>query len=100
MGSEDFLVWDDCFSFPDLMVRVQRAYRISLTYVDMRGKQHSIDLDGALAELIQHEVDHVDGILAVDRAVGADPFQLKSEWVKRHKASERYSDPVPRQAVS
>ena len=100
VGSEDFLVWDDCFSFPDLMVRVQRAYRISLTYVDMRGKQHSIDLDGALAELIQHEVDHVDGILAVDRAVGADPFQLKSEWVKRHKASERYSDPVPRQAVS
>ena len=38
VGAEDFHVWDDCFSFPNLLVRVTRAYRATLRYTDMKGE--------------------------------------------------------------
>jgi peptide deformylase len=46
--------------------------------------------------LLQHEIDHLDGILAVDRATGLDPFAYRSEWEKLHDLSERYGSPKPR----
>ena len=97
VGSEDFIVWDDCFCFPNLYVRVTRAYQATLTYTDLKGKAHTMHLEGAMAELLQHEIDHLDGILAVDRATGLDPFAYRSEWEKRHELSERYGSPRPRE---
>ena len=96
VGSGDFLVWDDCFSFPNLLVRVTRAYHISVSYQDMQGKPHTVELEGPMAELLQHEIDHLDGILAVDRATGLDPFAFRSEWEKLHTPAERYGPPTPR----
>src|ERR1051325_723489 len=81
VGPDDFVVWDDCFSFPGLLVRVTRAYQATLTY----------------AELLQHEIDHLDGILALDRATGLDPFAYRTEWEKLHDVSERYGAPKPRE---
>ena len=101
IGTEDFTVWDDCFSFPSLLVRVQRAYRIRVRYQDMRGESHVVDLEGDRAELLQHEIDHLDGVLAVDRAHGADPFCLREEWNRWYTSKDRYGDPEPRtEAVS
>ena len=40
IGTEDFTVWDDCFSFPNLMVQVSRAYRIRVHYQDIKGEEH------------------------------------------------------------
>jgi len=57
VGPDDFLVWDDCFSFPNLLVRVTRAYTATLTYTDLKGKQHTMQLDGPMSELLQHEID-------------------------------------------
>ena len=71
IGNEDFEVWDDCFSFPNLLVRVSRAYRIRVRYQDLKGEWHEMDLEGDRAELLQHEIDHLDGVLAVDRPAGA-----------------------------
>src|ERR1041384_5819459 len=62
VGNEDFPFWDDCFSFPSLMVRVQRAYRITIRYQDLRGQAQTADLEGAQAELVQHEIDHLQEI--------------------------------------
>lgn len=98
VGSEDFEVWDDCFSFPDLLVRVNRAYRISVSYADLRGKPHTLECEGAMAELLQHEIDHLDGILALDRAAGLDPFAYRDEWARRHDPLERYGPPRLREA--
>src|SRR2546428_748211 len=70
VGSEDFHVWDDCFSFPNLLVRVTRAYRATLRYTDMKGKVVTMELEGPMAELLQHELDHLDGILALDQPSG------------------------------
>jgi peptide deformylase len=98
VGSEDFDVWDDCFSFPDLLVRVNRAHRISVSYLDLRGKPHTLECAGSMAELLQHEIDHLDGILALDRAVGLDPFAYRHEWAKHHDPLERYGPPRLREA--
>lgn len=96
VGYEDLLVWDDCFSFPDMMVQVQRAHKIKVRYLDERGETQSIEAEGPLAELLQHEIDHLDGVLAVDRASGLDPFCLKEEW-KRHYGHEgRYGQTFQR----
>src|SRR5438309_11158452 len=97
VGPEDFLVWDDCFSFPNLYVRVSRAYTATLSYTDLKGKQHTMPLEGPMAELLQHEIDHLDGILALDRGAGPDPFAFRSEWEKHHDASQRYGAPKPRE---
>jgi len=50
-----------------------------------------------MAELLQHEIDHLDGILALDRASGVDPFAFRSEWDKVHKPEEHYGPPKPRE---
>jgi len=97
VGAEDFHVWDDCFSFPNLLVRVNRAFRATLRYTDMKGKIVMMDLEGPMAELLQHELDHLDGILAIDQPSGLDPFAYRAEWEKNHKPTERYGPPRPRE---
>ena len=96
IGTEDFLVWDDCFSIPHLLVRVQRAYRIEVSYQDLSGRIHTLDAEGPIAELLQHEIDHLEGVLTVDRATGLDPFCVREEWNKNYAAEGRYSNPTPR----
>lgn len=72
-------LWDDCMSFPDLFVRVRRHARCRITYRDMRWDEQSLLLEADLSELLQHEVDHLDGILAVSRAIDGSSFALRSE---------------------
>ncbi len=96
VGTEDFAVWDDCFSFPGLMVHVQRAYSIGIRYQDIAGDRHELQVEGELAELLQHEIDHLDGVLAVDRATGLDPFCLKEEWNRHYAEAGRYGEPSTR----
>ncbi len=68
-------LWDDCMCFPSLLVRVQRRASISLRYHDLDGVQFLREhLPVDLAELFQHEIDHLDGVLSTDRAVGTDPI--------------------------
>jgi len=96
IGPEDFSVWDDCFSFPNLLVRVSRVHRIRVRYQDVKGEWHEQELEGDRAELIQHELDHLDGVLAVDRPHGLDPFCLREEWNRIHAPAGRYGPPEPR----
>lgn len=68
-----FTMWDDCMCFPGLLVRVQRHRSVSVGFTDASGNQRSWEqLDLPVAELMQHELDHLDGILAVDRAEGVE----------------------------
>jgi peptide deformylase len=99
IGNEDFEVWDDCFSFPNLLVRVSRAYRIRVRYQDLKSQWHEVELEGDRAELIQHELDHLDGVLAVDRPHGLDPFCLREEWHRLYGPDRRYGQPEPRNEV-
>eukprot|EP01122_Echinamoeba_exundans_P007217 TRINITY_DN2163_c0_g1_i2.p1 TRINITY_DN2163_c0_g1~~TRINITY_DN2163_c0_g1_i2.p1 ORF type:complete len:203 (+),score=26.66 TRINITY_DN2163_c0_g1_i2:224-832(+) len=72
-SSETFTMWDDCMSLPSVMVRVKRHKSISLRYTDEKGDSvHWKKLDAAISELLQHEIDHLDGVLMTDRAYGED----------------------------
>jgi peptide deformylase len=78
---ETFTMWDDCMSFPSLLVRVRRALSISIRYVDERAEAHVWErMDQATAELFQHEIDHLDGVLAVDRAEGRDALAMRERF--------------------
>jgi len=98
IGDEDFWVWDDCFSHPNLLVRVQRAYQIEVVYQDFSGKRHGVRALGALAELLQHEIDHLDGVLSVDRPTGRNAISFTEEWERFQSDEGRYGEPEPRVA--
>ena len=70
-------LWDDCFSFPDLLVRVRRHRAIEVTYVDEEGAKKKMKATGALSELLQHEIDHLDGVLAIDRAISTKAIVMR-----------------------
>jgi len=72
-------LWDDCMSFPDLLVRVKRHVSLTLTFLDENWAEQTQSIEGALSELLQHEIDHLDGVLAVSRAVDRASFALRSE---------------------
>jgi len=78
-STEMMEVWDDCMCFPDLLVNVQRHKTCTLRYRDTGWNECEMDLEGDLSELLQHEYDHLDGILAVSRAIDARAFSLKSQ---------------------
>jgi peptide deformylase len=82
-SADSFELWDDCFSFPDLMVRVSRAARIRVDYQDDRGLRQTLEAEGDLSELLQHEIDHLDGILAIQRAVSPQAFATRAEWERQ-----------------
>lgn len=72
-------LWDDCMSFPDLLVKVRRHARVQLSFKDLDWQDQTLDLSGDLSELLQHEYDHLDGILAVDRAIDTQSLALYSQ---------------------
>jgi peptide deformylase len=84
-GEAKLELWDDCFSFPELMVRVERAAQIKVAYTDELGRRQTVDAEGDLSELLQHEIDHLDGILAVERAISPKAFMTRTEWQRQFK---------------
>lgn len=76
LSEEMFELWDDCMSFPQMHVLVARHKRCTLTFRDEYWQEHTWQLEGKLSELLQHEVDHLDGILATMRAVNEKGFKL------------------------
>ena len=73
---ETYVLLDDCMSFPGLMVRVERHHRADIAYLDENFVPRKLHLEGDFSELIQHEYDHLDGILATMRAVDNKSFIL------------------------
>ena len=76
---EMFEVWDDCMSFPELLVKVQRHQSCRIVYRDLDWQQRSMNLKGDLSELLQHEVDHLNGILALSKAIDSTSYALRSQ---------------------
>ena len=71
-------VLDDCMSFPNLLVKVMRHKRCRIKYLDLDWKEQVMSLEGDLSELLQHEFDHLDGILATMRAIDNKSFVIKN----------------------
>lgn len=72
-------LWDNCMSFPELLVRVKRHRRCKIDFRDLDFNEQSMELTDELSELLQHECDHLDGVLAVMRAINEKSFALVTE---------------------
>lgn len=78
--SEEMIeVWDDCMCFPDLLVKVRRHKNCTIRFRDLGFQEHTMKLEDDLSELLQHEYDHLDGVLAVSRAIDGYSFALRSQ---------------------
>ncbi len=92
--SEDkIVVWDACLSFLSIFMQVERNQEITARYQDLRAEWHEVRAteERNLSELLQHEIDHLDGILAVDRITDMKTMCTREEFEKRHRAGSPYA---------
>ena len=77
--SDDMMeIWDDCMCFPNLLVKVKRHYSITITYLDENWKPQEWHMQNSLSELLQHEYDHLNGILCTMRAMDEKSFKWRN----------------------
>jgi peptide deformylase len=92
--SEDkMVVWDCCLSFLSIFMQVERHREVMVRYQDLAGKWHEVraGAERDLSELLQHEIDHLDGILAVDRITDIRTLCTREEFEKRYRQGSPYS---------
>lgn len=78
LSDEMFEVWDDCMSFPNLLVKVKRHKTAVISYLDENWEPQETTLTGDLSELLQHEYDHIEGILCTMRAIDERSFKWRN----------------------
>lgn len=76
---DTILMQESCLSVPGLIGAVKRSSKVALTYEDEQGKKRRLLAEGFLAGLLQHEMDHLDGVLFVDRA-SKKMLAFDDEW--------------------
>ena len=79
LGDEIQLGWEGCLSVPDLRGIVPRFTRVSLKALDRRGKPYQMEASDFLARVIQHECDHLDGNVYLDRMLEMRSLSFTSE---------------------
>ena len=101
-SEEKIVVWDGCLSFLSIFMQVSRHQAITVRYQDLQGAWHEVRAteERDLSELLQHEIDHLDGILAVDRITDIRTLCTREEFEARHRASSPYAVAAERQASS
>jgi peptide deformylase len=92
-SAEKIVVWDACLSFLSIFMQVERHREIKLRYQDLQGEWREVQAGAEkdLAELLQHEIDHLDGILAVDRITDMRTLCTREEFEKRYRATSPYA---------
>jgi peptide deformylase len=66
-SSDDRSVYEEgCLSIPDYYAEVERPAKVRVKYLDEHGKAHEVEAEGLLATCLQHEIDHLDGVLFID----------------------------------
>lgn len=92
--SEDkMVVWDACLSFLSIFMRVERHRSITVRYQNLEGQRVEVEADEErdLSELLQHEIDHLDGILAIDRVTDVKTIVTREEFEKRYREGSPYA---------
>ena len=93
VSQETDLLKEGCLSFPDIYLMIKRSKVVEMKYFDADGEEHIITLDGLGARCVQHEIDHLNGIvflqraskLKLDRAIKSRPKERRKriEYEKR-----------------
>ena len=79
LPSDEYYYEEGCLSFPGINADVARPEKISVSYQDVDGVAHTLECDGLLARCIQHEVDHLNGVLFIDRMEKETYAEIKKE---------------------
>lgn len=58
---------EGCLSFPEINAPITRANQVTVTYLDIKGQRQTVTAKGLLARAVQHEIDHLNGVLLVDK---------------------------------
>ncbi|HYV34372.1 MAG TPA: peptide deformylase [Gemmataceae bacterium] len=78
-STETATAWEGCLSFPELLVKVSRRLAIRVEYLSRHGEPCMKELVSFSARVVQHECDHLDGVLTLDRAVSTKDIVKASE---------------------
>lgn len=93
--SQERSVYEEgCLSIPDYYAEVERPASVTVRHLDLEGGQYEIEADGLLATCLQHEIDHLDGVLFIDHI-----SRLKREMVVRRFRKMAKEKAVPGPAV-
>ena len=92
-SDEKIVVWDACLSFLSIFMQVERRRQITVRYQNLEGEILEFDAgdDRNLSELLQHEIDHLDGILAIDRVTDVKTICTREEFEKRYRDASPYA---------
>lgn len=92
-SEEKIIVWDACLSFLSIFMQVERHREILVRYQDLQGEWQEVRAGQVrdLSELLQHEIDHLDGILAIDRITDIRTLCTREEFEKRYRAQSPYA---------
>ena len=90
---ETMIVWDACLSFLSIFMQVERHRQITVRYQNLKGETLECEAgeDRDLSELLQHEIDHLDGVLAIDRVVDLKTICTREEFEKRYRDASPYA---------
>jgi len=100
-SKETIVIWDACLSFLSIFMQVERHREITVRYQELDGHVVEVEAseDNNLSELLQHEIDHLDGILAIDRVTDVKTIVTREEFEKRYRDASPYADTTPSRAV-
>jgi peptide deformylase len=79
LSDERVAAWEGCLSFKELLVLVPRYRDLRVDYLNAEGQSRSLELHGFPARVVQHEYDHLDGVLTIDRAASTRDIIKASE---------------------
>lgn len=87
LKSEEMInVWDSCFCFDvAFFVEIKRHKKVKVKYLDKDGNKIVEEYNGDLSELVQHEIDHLNGVLATDHLEDNNKIIMRDEWERRFK---------------
>ena len=92
-SGEKIIVWDACLSFLSIFMHVERHREITVRYQNLSGETVEVAAgdEKNLSELLQHEIDHLDGILAIDRVTDVKSICTREEFEKRYRDASPYA---------
>jgi peptide deformylase len=73
---------EGCLSFPGIQAEVERWVEITIAYQDLTGAEQTLKADGWLARILQHEIDHLDGVYFVDRLTAGEKLRVKPQLLE------------------
>lgn len=84
-------MWEACISGSELYGKAMRHKKIRMIWHDEKAKKHERDFEGLLAQVIQHEVDHLNGVLFVDKVKDTKTYMTFLEYKKMRKTENKKS---------